>query len=174
MATPKRLTSCCRWFMKNCAGSPRIGWHMRWQENSPANRAGSRSLAAVGRGTKHPQFKNRGTFFCRGGRSDAKNSHRPGAAPAAVRHGGGQQRVELDQIELPFLADDDQLLAVNEALDKLAAVATARSRTSQTALLRRTNLRRSGGSTWYFCANSKILLGACPRLALPRNQRSSS
>ena len=28
----------------------------------------------------------------------------------------------MDQIDLPFVADDDQLLAVNEALDKLATV----------------------------------------------------
>src|SRR5712672_52244 len=38
----------------------------------------------------------------------------------ALRHGGGQQRVELEQAELPAAIDDDQLLAVNEALDKLA------------------------------------------------------
>jgi PAS domain-containing protein len=38
----------------------------------------------------------------------------------ALRHGGGQQRVELELVDLPFPGDDDQLLAVNEALDKLA------------------------------------------------------
>ena len=39
----------------------------------------------------------------------------------ALRHGGGQQRVELEQVKLPFPGDDDQLLATNEALEKLAA-----------------------------------------------------
>ena len=39
----------------------------------------------------------------------------------AIRHGGGQQRVDLEQVELPFGGDDDQLLAVNEALQQLAA-----------------------------------------------------
>jgi RNA polymerase sigma factor (TIGR02999 family) len=38
----------------------------------------------------------------------------------AVRHGGGQQRVELEDVGAALPADDDQLLAVNEALDKLA------------------------------------------------------
>jgi RNA polymerase sigma factor (TIGR02999 family) len=39
----------------------------------------------------------------------------------AVRHGGDQQRVDLQEVELAAPGDDDQLLAVNEALDKLAA-----------------------------------------------------
>jgi len=38
-----------------------------------------------------------------------------------VRHGGGQQRVDFEPAELASASDDDQLLAVNEALDKLAA-----------------------------------------------------
>jgi RNA polymerase sigma factor (TIGR02999 family) len=38
----------------------------------------------------------------------------------AVRHGGNRQRVELEEINLASATDDDQLLAVNDALDKLA------------------------------------------------------
>jgi RNA polymerase sigma factor (TIGR02999 family) len=38
-----------------------------------------------------------------------------------LRHGGGQQRVDVQEIEIAEPADEDQLLAVNEALDKLAA-----------------------------------------------------
>jgi len=40
---------------------------------------------------------------------------------AALRHGGGQVRVEIQEIDLASPAADDQLLAVNEALNKLAA-----------------------------------------------------
>jgi len=39
----------------------------------------------------------------------------------AVRHGGDQQRVDLQEVDLAAPSDDDQLLAVNDALDKLAA-----------------------------------------------------
>jgi RNA polymerase sigma factor (TIGR02999 family) len=39
----------------------------------------------------------------------------------AARHGGGQQRVDLDEIELAAEVGDDDLLAVNEALEKFAA-----------------------------------------------------
>lgn len=40
----------------------------------------------------------------------------------AVRHGGGLQRVEFDGIEIPALVDDEELLAVHESIDRLAAV----------------------------------------------------
>jgi len=38
----------------------------------------------------------------------------------AARHGGDQQRVELQDADLASPTNEDQLLAVNEALDKLA------------------------------------------------------
>ena len=40
---------------------------------------------------------------------------------AAMRRGGGQQRVELQDIELAAESREDSLLALDEALDKLAA-----------------------------------------------------
>ena len=41
----------------------------------------------------------------------------------ALRHGGGQQRLNLDDIDVAAGSeDDDQLLEVHEALDKFAAV----------------------------------------------------
>ena len=39
----------------------------------------------------------------------------------AMRHGGGQQRVNVEDAEIASATADDQLLTVNEALDKLAA-----------------------------------------------------
>jgi len=39
----------------------------------------------------------------------------------ARRHGGGQVRVDVDAVEIASMADDDELLAVHDALDKLAA-----------------------------------------------------
>src|SRR5580765_1780921 len=39
---------------------------------------------------------------------------------SAVRHGGDHQRVDLEDMDLASPSDDDQLLAVSEALDKLA------------------------------------------------------
>jgi RNA polymerase sigma factor (TIGR02999 family) len=41
---------------------------------------------------------------------------------AAVRHGGGKERVELTEFDLTTPEDDEQLLAVNDALEKFATV----------------------------------------------------
>jgi RNA polymerase sigma factor (TIGR02999 family) len=39
----------------------------------------------------------------------------------AARHGGGQQRIDIQEIEIPVnTANDDQLLAISAAIDKLA------------------------------------------------------
>lgn len=40
----------------------------------------------------------------------------------AARHGGGQRRVEMPPIACPVAENDDQILAVNEALEKFAAL----------------------------------------------------
>src|SRR5438477_9104135 len=39
----------------------------------------------------------------------------------AVRHGGGLARVDLQEVEIASAAYEDELLAVHDALDKLAA-----------------------------------------------------
>jgi RNA polymerase sigma factor (TIGR02999 family) len=45
----------------------------------------------------------------------------------ALRHGGGQQRVDIDAINLAAASPDDQLLAVNDALEKFTAVDPAKA-----------------------------------------------
>ncbi len=39
----------------------------------------------------------------------------------AERHGGGQERIDIDEIEIVAEVPDDELLAVHEALDRFAA-----------------------------------------------------
>jgi RNA polymerase sigma factor (TIGR02999 family) len=38
----------------------------------------------------------------------------------ALRHGGGQQRLDIQEVEIPDIKTDDDLLALNEALEKFA------------------------------------------------------
>jgi RNA polymerase sigma factor (TIGR02999 family) len=40
----------------------------------------------------------------------------------ALRHGGGQARLDVQELQIAAPAADDQMLAVDEALDKLAAL----------------------------------------------------
>lgn len=68
-----------------------------------------------------PQFANRAHFFAAAAEAMRRILIDNARRKRALRHGGGLQRVESLPADLASANDDDQLLAVNEALDKLAA-----------------------------------------------------
>ena len=72
-------------------------------------------------GKENPKFQNRAHFFAAAAEAMRRILIDNGRRKRAARHGGGQQRVDFEQAEFAGANDDDQLLAVNEALDKLAA-----------------------------------------------------
>src|SRR5262245_7017246 len=72
-------------------------------------------------GEQNPKFANRAHFFAAAAEAMRRILIDNARRKRAVRHGGGQQRVDVEQVQLVPSTDDDQLLAVNEALDKLAA-----------------------------------------------------
>jgi RNA polymerase sigma factor (TIGR02999 family) len=72
-------------------------------------------------GKENPKFQNRAHFFAAAAEAMRRILIDNARRKRAVRHGGEQQRVEFDQAELAAASDDAQLLAVNEALDKLSA-----------------------------------------------------
>src|ERR1051325_8975783 len=73
-------------------------------------------------GEQNPKFENRAHFFAAAAEAMRRILIDNARRKRALRHGGGQQRVDFEQAELvSAIADDDQLLAVSEALDKLAA-----------------------------------------------------
>ena len=76
-------------------------------------------LRLVGDAT--PNFANRAHFFAAAAEAMRRILIDRARRKRAARHGGGQQRVELEHVELPFPGDDDQLLALDAALDQLAA-----------------------------------------------------
>jgi RNA polymerase sigma factor (TIGR02999 family) len=72
-------------------------------------------------GNENPRWESRAHFFGAAAEAmrrilidNARRKH-------ALRHGGGQQRLSLDDVDLAAAAEDEQLLAVHDALDKLAA-----------------------------------------------------
>jgi RNA polymerase sigma factor (TIGR02999 family) len=71
-------------------------------------------------GDRNPTFKDRAHFF----RATAEAMRRilidRARRKLTQRHGGDYQRVDWDGFDLAAPGTDDQLLAVNEALDKLA------------------------------------------------------
>ena len=76
-------------------------------------------LKLVG-GGRHT-FNDRTHFFRAAAEAMRRLSHRPDPAQAdATRHGGDFEVIDLEGIEVADSNADDQLLAVDEALDKLA------------------------------------------------------
>jgi RNA polymerase sigma factor (TIGR02999 family) len=73
-------------------------------------------------GDHQPDWQNRAHFFAAAAEAMRRILIDRARQRRALRHGGGQEQVNLDDVELAApAADDDQLLAVHEALDKLAA-----------------------------------------------------
>ena len=73
-------------------------------------------------GNTNPNFSGRAHFFGAAAEAMRRILIDKARRKRAQRHGGDQQRVDLENIDVAGPGDDDQLLAVNEALDKLAAI----------------------------------------------------
>ena len=72
-------------------------------------------------GPDNPKFSGRAHFFAAAAEAMRRILIDRARRKSALRHGGGQVRVDIQQIDLASPDSDDQLLAVNEALDKLSA-----------------------------------------------------
>ena len=74
-------------------------------------------------GDEAPSFQNRTHFFGAAAEAMRRILIERARRRLAAKRGGGAVEVGLDEIEIPSpVADDDQLLAVNEALEKFAAL----------------------------------------------------
>ena len=69
-----------------------------------------------------PRFGGRAHFFGAAAEAMRRILIERARRKAARRHGGGQQRVDIDEIEIAAPAPEEELLAVNDALDKFAAL----------------------------------------------------
>jgi len=67
-----------------------------------------------------PKFQNRAHFFAAAAEAMRRILIERARRKSAQRHGGGLERMELDQLDLPEKASDDLLLHVNTALEGLA------------------------------------------------------
>jgi RNA polymerase sigma factor (TIGR02999 family) len=72
-------------------------------------------------GGENPKFDGRAHFFAAAAEAMRRILIDRARRKKARRHGGGQERVELDEVDFTTQKNDDQLLAMNDALDKLAA-----------------------------------------------------
>jgi RNA polymerase sigma factor (TIGR02999 family) len=74
-------------------------------------------------GEDAPTYQNRAHFFGAAAEAMRRILIERARRRLAAKRGGGAVSVELDEIEIPSpIVDDNQLLAVNEALEKFAAI----------------------------------------------------
>jgi len=71
-------------------------------------------------GNQNQKWNGRAHFFGAAAEAMRRILVENGRRKRAVRHGGGQAKLDLQEIELAAPAPDDELLAVNDALEKLA------------------------------------------------------
>jgi RNA polymerase sigma factor (TIGR02999 family) len=72
-------------------------------------------------GAEDREFQNRAHFFAAAAEAMRRILVERARRKQRLRHGGGQQRVDVSQVDLAATSDDDTVLAVSEALDKLAS-----------------------------------------------------
>jgi RNA polymerase sigma factor (TIGR02999 family) len=94
-----------------------------------AHEAGSQTLQATALvheawlrlvGNDDQKWDGRGHFFAAAAEAMRRILIDRARKRNARRHGGGQERVNADELEIAVPADDEELLAVNEALDRFA------------------------------------------------------
>ena len=72
-------------------------------------------------GKADAEFANQAHFFAAAAEAMRRILVENARRKQRLKRGRGQQRVELDTLDVAVTSDDDHLLAVDEALDKLAA-----------------------------------------------------
>ncbi len=71
-------------------------------------------------GDTQPNWQSRSHFFAAAGEAMRRILIERARRRQRIRHGGAQERVDFDQIEIAVPEDDERLLAVHDCLDKLA------------------------------------------------------
>lgn len=71
-------------------------------------------------GPNNPQFANRAHFFAAAAEAIRRILIDRARRKRALRHGAGQQPLNVDEMEIAAPGNDQEILDVNDALDKLA------------------------------------------------------
>jgi RNA polymerase sigma factor (TIGR02999 family) len=72
-------------------------------------------------GSEQQTWQNRGHFFGAAAEAMRRILIESARRKRALRHGGGQQRLDIEEVNVATGMKDDELLALDEALEKFAA-----------------------------------------------------
>src|SRR6185295_13903658 len=68
------------------------------------------------------RFENRAHFFAAAGEAMRRILVESARRKKRLKHGGALQRVDMDEVDVPLPMPDDELLVLNDALDRLIIV----------------------------------------------------
>ena len=71
-------------------------------------------------GAENQRWQNRGHFFAAAAEAMRRILIDRARRRQRIRHGGGQNRVDIDEVEIAASGNDERLLQIHEALDRLA------------------------------------------------------
>jgi len=71
-------------------------------------------------GTENPNWNSRGHFFMAAAEAMKRILIENARRKQRIKHGGNHQRVDIDEVEIPIEEPSEDLLALNEALEKLS------------------------------------------------------
>ena len=72
-------------------------------------------------GAEDRQFQNRAHFFGAAAEAMQRILVENARRKQRLKHGGGQRRMELSEVDVAVASDDETVLAVSEAIDRLAS-----------------------------------------------------
>ena len=114
-------------------------------------------------------WNSRGHFFAAAAEAMRRILVENARRKRAVKRGGGQAKMELDQLEIAASDISDDLLALDEALDSFHGGRSESGRTGEAPLLRGAHGQAGGRGSRYLATNGRLPLGVCPGLAPSEN-----
>ena len=129
-------------------------------------------------GDKQPRWESRAHFFGAAAEAMRRILVDRAREKKALKRGGDFVRVDLDAVELASPMPDDQLLALDEALDRLSAVDGRAAEMVKLCFFVGLTQEEAARELGVSLSTAERSLGICPGLALARgkeaNQRSDT
>ncbi len=161
-ATPTRSTGCIPWCSLNCGGARRrccAASATRSRCRSPS----SSTTRCCACSAPRPSGRTGRTSWPIASRAMRQILVDRARRRQAQRRGGGWQQTTLGDAASPQPVSPDELIALDDALDRLGAFDRAPARRGGVPLLRRTHRRRGGGGARRDGADGAARLEAGPR-----------
>lgn len=118
----RRLSNYSRWFTMNCEKLPRT----KWQGKSPGTLQPTALVHEAWLRLLKPEeqarFENRAHFFAAAAEAMRRIFVESARRKKRLKHGGQLERVAIDAVDFPLPMPVDELLALDDALDRLADV----------------------------------------------------